>query len=254
MSESGFLLANYEAFLLKVARVVLIALATISFLAITATLVWLVITWLNPVESNYKKILYVPQYESIDAAWNSQSSEGTLETTVVELPTTMNETVEVIDTLYQLVGREEQKFSEIVDLQEFYALLVEPIAEFEPPDYYVADYLFELSLYTRNMAKDELLKRIADVNVRTDTIVEAMFKFRDEYAINLDGALATMETRAAAHSSDRTISSFLVLQVLSACVTVFLVSAICLLGFHIVMQRQQRTITQTVTGTNNEDD
>lgn len=252
MNGSRFLLANYEALVLKVARVVLIALATISFLAITGTLVWLVITWVKPVESNYKKNLNVPQYESIDAAWVSQSVEATPETNGVEIPLVMNETVEVIDSLYQLVGREEQKFSEIVDLQEFYLRLVEPIAEFEPPDYYVVDYLFELSLYTRSMAKDELLKRIADVDVRTETIVEAMFKFRDEYVINLDGALATMEARASAHSTDRTLSSFLVLQVLVICVSAFLVSAICLLGFHIVMQRQRQNTVQTVSDTENE--
>ena len=234
--------AGYEVLVLKVARVVFIALATVSFLAIPGALVWLGFTLTKPEEINYKHILLVPSYESIDASWRPPSGVRT-GSDARELPPIMNQTIETIDSLYQLVGREEQKFSETHDLQQFYNTLIEPFEEFEKPNYYDFDFLLELKLYTESMVQDELLKRIADVDVRTTAIVDSIFKFRDEYLINLEGALAIVESRSTANGWNRMVTSLLVLQVLSVCITVFVVSAVCLLGFHLGMKRQGQEAT-----------
>lgn len=244
--------ASYEELVLKVARVVLIMLATVSFLAIPGALVWLGFTMSKPAEMNYKHILLVPSYESIDATWRPSSGVRT-ESNVTELPPLMNQTVETIDSLYQLVGREEQKFSQTYDLQQFYTALIEPFTKFEQSNYYDFDFLLALKLFTESMAKDELLKRITDVDVRTTAIVDSIFKFRDQYLINLEGALAIVESRSTTDGWNRMVTSLLVLQVLSVCVTAFIVSAVCLLGFHLGLKRQGQVATPFTSIENDEE-
>lgn len=246
-------LADYEGLVLKVARVVLVMLASISFLAIPVTLVWLGITLTKSEEANYKQVLYVPTYESIDATWRPSTGVRTADVKTVKLPPVMDETIETIDSLYQLVGREEQKFSESYDLQQFYASLRAPFAKFEEPNYYDIDFLLELKQFTESMAQDELLKRITDVDVRTAAIIESIFKFRDEYLVNLDGALAIVESGATEHGWNRMVTYLLVLQILSVCITAFVVSTVCLLGFHIGLRRQELAGTPSNTTVNNEE-
>lgn len=253
MNQRRSFFADYEVLVLKVARVVLIVLASISFLAIPVTLVWLGISFTKPTEINYKHILYVPSYETMNLNSRPRSAARTEGAKATKLPPIMNETIETIDSLYQLVGREEQKFSETYDLHQFYTSLVEPFAKFEKPNYYDIDYLLELKLYTESMSQDELLKRIADVDARTAAIVDSIFKFRDEYLINLEGALATVESRSSAQGWNRMVTSLLVLQVLSVCITAFVVSAVCLLGFHLGLKRQGLVAKPSNLVTNDEE-
>lgn len=245
MNSRRSFFAGYEVLVLKVARVVLIVLASISFLAIPVAIVWLGITLTKPAEINYKHVLYVPTYESIDLTWRPRTAVRTEEAIATKLPPIMNDTVESIDSLYQLVGRVEQKFSETYDLLQFYNSLIEPFAKFQKPNYYDIDFLLELKHYAATMSQDELLKRIADVDTRTTAIVDSIFKFRDEYLINLDGALATVESRSTTQGWNRMVTSFLVLQVLSVSITAFVVSAMCLLGFHVGLKRQDVAATPT---------
>ncbi len=245
--------ADYEVLVLKVARVVLILLATISFLAIPGTLVWLGISLTKPAEMNYKHVLYVPPYESIDSTWRPRSSVSAEDARETKLPPIVYETIETIDSLYQLVGREEEKFSESYDLQQFYTSLMAPFAKFEEPNYYDVDFLFELKLFTESMVRDELLKRMADVDARTAAIVDLTYKFRDEYLINLDGALATVESTSTAHGWTRMVTSLLVLQALSVCITVFVVSAVCLLGFRVGLNRPGHSAALTASSMNDEE-
>lgn len=253
MNNRRSFFADYESLVLKVARVVLVVLATISFLAIPVVLVWLGTTLTKSEEANYKHALYVPTYESIDATWRPSSGMRAGDVNTLKLPPVMDETIETIDSLYQLVGREEQKFSESYDLQQFYASLIEPFAKFEEPNYYDIDFLLELKRFTESMAQDELLKRITDVDVRTAAIVESTFKFRDEYLINLNGALATLESGATAHGRNRIVTYLLVLQILSVCITSFVVSTVCLLGFHVGLKRQEFAAAPSNMKVNNEE-
>ncbi|MYD44814.1 MAG: hypothetical protein F4W92_00455 [Gammaproteobacteria bacterium] len=245
--------ADYEAFVLKVARVVLVALASISFLAIPIALVWLGFTMAKPTGIDYKHNLYVPTYESIDASWRPSAGVRTEDLNAAKIPPVMNETIETIDSLYQLVGREEQKFSETHDLQQFHTALIEPFAKFEDPNTYDIDFLIELKQYAESMVQDELLKRIADVNARTTAIVDSIFKFRDKYLINLDGALATVESRSTEHGWNRMVTSLLVLQVLSVCITLFVVSAVCLLGFRVGLNHEGRAAVPSTSTIYDED-
>lgn len=233
------LFANYEVVVLKVARVVLLVIATITFLATIGIIAWLAFTWIKPAGTNYRDIMSVPVYEPIESAWQSTSSSGrTDEVIQTKLPPVMNETIATIDSLYQLVGREEPKFSERDDLEQFYTELVAPFDDFEKPNSYATEFLLDLTRFVKSMTEDELLKRIVDVDMRTTTIVDTIFKFRDDYEINLRGALATSADRSATHGRNKTLTSMVTLQVLSVCVTVFVVSTVCLLGFHMSMQRQ----------------
>lgn len=254
MSMTRSVFADYEVLVLKVARVVLIVLATVTFLTIVGALVWIAVMWIKPDNTNYKNIMYVPSYESIESAWSSSSSaEGVTAAIDTKIPPVLNETVETIDSLYQLVGREEQKFSEIIDLADLHTHLVDPFVVFDQPNNYAVDFLIELEKYAQAMAADELLKRIADVNARTETIVDSITEFRDDYVINLEGALATVEARSSTHWLNRMVSSLVVLQVLSACITAFVVSTICLLGFHIAMRRQDLLSKLTTSSVTDED-
>ena len=239
--------ADYEELVLRVARVVLIVLASVSFLAVPAVLVWLGFTLSKPAEMNYKQILYVPTFDSMDIRWNSSPRVRRDSASTTKIPPVLLETIDTIDTLYQLVGRDEQKFSEMYDLQEFYLLLIEPFAEFDEPNTYDIDFLLELNGFTESMAQNELLKRIADADSRSTTIIETMLQFRDEYLINLDGALASIASQSSAHGWNRMVTSLLVLQTLSVCITIFVVSTVCLLGFHVGLKRRGLESTPTTS-------
>ena len=247
MDIQGSIFAYYENFILKVARIVLALLATLTFIATIGAVVWLAFFWIVPVTVNYKNTMVVPPYETIGSNWTSTPlAEGTREATNKKLPPVLDETVEIVDSLYQLVGREERKFSENEDVQEFYTTLVEPFGVFDRSETFTTEFLIELKWYAQSMAKDELLKRIADVEVRTTAIVDSIFQFRDKYITNLHDALATAEARSATHISNRMMTSFVVLQILSICMLAFVVSAICLLGFHIATRKHGSVAFDTI--------
>ena len=248
MSISRFV--NYEVFVLKVARVMLLVIATITFLAIIGTIVWLAFTWIKPAGTKYRDLMSVPVYEPIQSEWQSTSeSGGTKEAIHTILPPVMNETITTIDSLYQLVGRVEPKFSERDDLAQFYNALVAPFDHFEKPNSYATEFLLDLQLFVKSMSEDELLKRITNVEVRTARIVDSIFKFRDDYEANLREALATSADRSATDGWNKTVTSMVTLQVLSVCVTAFVVS---LLGFHLSMQRQRQVAPFISSNANNE--
>ena len=254
MSTTRSLFANYEVLVLRVARVVLVVLATLTFITIIVALIWITVMWIKPTNTNYKHIMNVPSYASIESEWNSSfSAEDANAAIVKKIPPVLAETVETLDSLYQLVGRKEQRFSETIDVTALHTHLVAPFSAFDQPDQYAVDFLIELEKYAHAMVEDELLKRIADVNVRTQTIMDSLTEFRDDYVINLEGALATMETRSSTHWLNRMVSSLVVLQVLSVCITAFVVSTVCLLGFHLAMQRQGLLSTLATSSANDED-
>lgn len=245
----GSLFVNYEQLLLKVARVVLVLLATCSFIVVVGVLVWLTFSWIKPIGESYKDSMLVPVYESIGSAWSSTpSEEQTSESADSKLPPVFDDILETVDSLYQLVGREEPKFSEKKDVKKFYAILVEPFHSFDQRESFAIDFLIELRSYTQSMAKDELLKRIADVEVRTTTIEDSIFQFQDDYLENLRRALDTVAEQSTTLSWNRMVTSTLALQVLSVCLTAFVVATMCLLGFHVVAQRQGNSMTKTTLG------
>ena len=239
---------NYEQLVIKVARVVLVVLATIAFLAIIGVLVWLVFLWTKPTNTDYKSVLVVPPYESMASEWSSTlPAEGRKIETPQSVPPVFTETIELVDSLYQLVGREEPKFSEKVELGTYYSSLVEPFEVLHTQNKLAIDFLIELKSYAQSMTKDELLKRVADVEERTQTIVDSTFEFRDRYLANLQVALTTADELSDKNLSNRMVTSSFVLQILCICLVVFVVSAICLFGFRLSSQKQGR-LEATHTG------
>ena len=247
MQRSFFV--NYEQLVLKVARVMLILLATASFFVVFGALVWLAFLWIKPIGVDYKDTMAVPEYESIDSAWRSNlPNQETSEVSDVKFPPVFEDILETVDSLYQLVGRDEKKFSDREGLEEFYATLIEPFGIFDQPNRYTTDFLLELKFYTDAMVKDELLKRIADVDERTTSIVDSIVRFRNDYIDNLRDALDSIEERSSSNRWNRMVTSILALQVLSICITAFVISTICLLGFHVVSQRDGNSITKSNMG------
>lgn len=236
MQRSFFV--NYEQLVLRVARIALVLLATASFLVVIGAFAWLAYLWIKPIGVGYKDTMVVPEYESIDSTWRSTlPRQETSELTDVKFPPVFDDILASVDQLYQLVGRNEEKFSEREGLGELYTTLIEPFGNFDQPKSYTTDFLLELKFYSDAMVKDELLKRIADVDERTTTIVNSIFRFRNEYIENLHGALDSVAERSSSNKWNRMVTSILALQVVSICITAFVVSTICLLGFHVVSQR-----------------
>ena len=241
------ILANYVELVLKVARVVLVLLATVAFVSIIGALIWLVFLWTKPTSADYKSILVVPPYEPIASEWLPRlSTEARKVETAARLPPVFIETLEIVDSLYQLVGREEPKFSEHEEIANYYSSLVEPFGVLGTQNNVTIDFLIELKSYARSMTNDELLKRIADVEERTQTILDSIFEFRDQYVTNLRVALATADELTDKNLSHRMVTSSFVLQVLCVCLVAFVGSAICLFGFQLATQKQGH-IASTVT-------
>lgn len=243
------LLDAYERLLIIVARFALVVLSTISLLAITGTLVWIVFAWINLASTSYQDVMKVPTYETIDSTWKSiPQEEANRKSSELKVPPIYYDSIEIIDSLYQLVGREEPKFSEQENSYEFYARLVQPFGGFDQREStkYTTDFLIEFKSFTQSMTKDELLKRIANVEDRTTLIVDSIFQFRDAYIENLRVALAKLAEQSATQGWNRSVTSSLTMQVLIVCVVAFVVSSICLLGFQVVRSRPTQPSIQTV--------
>ena len=94
---------------------------------------------------------------------------------------------ETLDKQYNLVGREEKKFSESYSSERLEALLIErDLEEYRSNNSVMDHYLDSLQKFASDLSNDAMVSRIADTAARTSLILNAINEFQAEYLYALD--------------------------------------------------------------------
>ncbi len=165
--------------------------------AATVLLLWAGFAAFQPTETAIRDNLKAPAYSELRSrllpvaseSANSTPIDADQSSPVQDSPfeARLRVVTETLDKQYNLVGREEKKFSDSYSPQRLEALLIAgDLEEFRSDNSVMDHYLDSLQKFATDLSTDAMLSRIADTSARTSLILNAINEFQAEYLYALD--------------------------------------------------------------------
>ena len=233
-----------ENHVVNLARVVLVLLGCLGLAAAVGCLVWTGVAAVRPTDIKFEDLMIAPTYGELREQL-LPVPRGTPATTSLEATNGLQQAfsnfegrllaiAQSLDKQYQLVGRQERKFSEIYSSRSLFEQLVQPdLAGFLDDEMIMDHYLDALQLFATDVSNDELISRIADTTARTSTIIEALRRFNAGYVEQLENSvLAAAALSSALNTTKSSRLSFLLWSSLGTTLA-FLIATIFLTMFRI---------------------
>lgn len=208
----------------------LVVLSALSMAAAFVILVWLVVLITQPVSTHFETYFEPPSYTEIRVDWYNPSEMQTASAFRVEDEHLQN-IFSRLDALYGLVGRREPTFSERDASAQLAGQLFFGISNPDDPEVVSRRYIADVLSFATQLSEDEALKRVADGDKRTATILSAMLAYRDKYSDNLTRARHMAAQKTLSMSSQRDASIKIYLNILAVVALTLFASAIAALVF-----------------------
>ena len=211
---------------------VLVLIVGISVLFALILVVWLAILLVNPINDSLGLHFEKPTYAAVKIDWYPYAEVES--STKVEIDNRELLAVFVtLDDLYGLVGRDEQPFSENPELLGLAADLSTGFPAGVRQEKWRQEFFRDLRAFASELANDNALKRIADGQERTRTILTALRSYHHWYTDELNMASAKAHSESLTLQAARGDKIRLYLQVLAAIALTLLASSTAVLIFRI---------------------
>lgn len=247
-----------ESYVIHAFRIILVAVGALAVLALAGVLIWLASTTLISSSVDPRKFLDEPSYEQLRSELlpttvnatsdNPENKEISSQSTVAPYLDRLTVVTNTLDQQYNIAGREERKFSEMVSASYLGEILIEQgLSEGFDLKEVVDDYLDGLQAFATEISQDEVLSRIADTNSRTEIITNAINKFHAEYVVRLESAINIASAKSTQQAVSKALTLRLVLWSLGIGFAVFLLASMILLLFRIETHMRKRPDAREVS-------